>query len=264
MESQNVITGDAVRHYKKFAMGKRNVIYCTSIRHSQLVCQAFNDAGIPTAHIDGTMSDDERKAIIKAYAKRELYCVTNSDLLLYGFDLAASSGYKDAVIEAISDLKPTMSKAMQKQKDGRGLRYKPDPLILMSHAGNHFGPDGQPKHGLPCSEVDWQWKGRQKRVSASERSVPVRQCPTCYFVHRPTPSCPSCGHVYEINSRVVEEVEGDLIEVTREQLAQVAKQERMLQGKAQTLEELVLLGKRKGYKNPHGWARQVMKGRRRS
>lgn len=264
MESQNVITGDAVRHYKKFAMGKRNVIYCTSIRHSQLVCQAFNDAGIPTAHIDGTMSDDERKTIIKAYARRELHCVTNSDLLLYGFDLAASSGYSDAVIEAISDLKPTMSKAMQKQKDGRGLRYKPDPLILMSHAGNHFGPDGQAKHGLPCSEVEWQWKGRKKSVSASERTISVRSCPMCYFCHRPSELCPSCGYRYEVKSRILEEVEGDLIEITRDQLQNVKKQERMLQGKAQTLPELMELGKRRGVKNPAYWAKKVMEGRRKS
>lgn len=265
MESQNILIGDAVSHYKKLAMGKRNVAYCASIKHSQMVAEAFNAAGIPSAHIDGKMDDATRNRIIKAFARRELLCITNADLLLYGFDLAAAADDDNAVVESISDLKPTMSKAMQFQKNGRALRLKPDgsDAVIMDHASNAFNPDGSVKHGFPCADQVWNWKGREKRKGeAAEKTIPVRQCSQCFFVHRPSPACPSCGFVYPIASRVLEEVEGELVEITREEAAQVAKQERQVQGRAQTLGELVELGRRKGYKNPHAWAKKVIQGRK--
>lgn len=256
MESQSVLTGDAVRHYQKLAMGKRNVSYCVSIKHSQMVTQAFRDAGIPSAHIDGSISDADRDKIIKAYARREILNLSNCDLLLYGFDLAQSSGDKNAVVESISDLKPTMSKAMQFQKNGRALRYKDYPAIICDHAGNTFNPDGSVKHGRPIDPVDWQWKGRVKRLGeGKEKTVPVRQCQTCFMVHRPSPQCPACGFIYPVAERMLEEVDGDLVEVTREQLVQVKKEERQVQGRADTFEALLELERRKG--NKRGWAESV-------
>lgn len=265
MESQSVITGDAVRHYKNLAMGKRNVSYCVSVKHSQMVTQAFRDAGIPSAHIDGSMSDAERDKIIRAYARREILNLSNCDLLLYGFDLAQASGDKNAVVESISDLKPTMSKAMQFQKVGRALRYKDYPAILCDHAGNTFNPDGSVKHGRPIDPVDWQWKGRIKRLGeGGSKSIPVRQCSVCYGVMRPKPICQFCGHVFPISERTISEVDGDLIEVSREVFEQVKREERMNQGRAKTLPELIELGKRRGVSNPVYWAKKVFEGRRKS
>jgi len=260
MESQSIITGDAVKHYANLAMGKRNVSYCVSVKHSQMVSQAFRDAGIPSAHIDGSMSDSERDKIIKAYARREILNISNCDLLLYGFDLAQSSGDSNAVVESISDLKPTMSKAMQFQKNGRALRYKDYPAILCDHAGNTFNPDGSVKHGRPIDPVEWQWRGREKKLGeGSEKTIPVRQCGQCYMVHRPSPQCPSCGYVYPVAGRTIEEVEGELIEVTRDQLQAVAKQERKVQGMADSYEALLELERRKGASR--GWADHVWASR---
>ena len=260
MESQSVIIGDAVKHYQTLAMGKRNVSYCASIKHSQMVCQAFNDAGIPSAHIDGEMDDAERLRIIKAFARREIVNICNADLLLYGFDLAASSGDKNAVVESISDLKPTMSKAMQFQKLGRALRMKDYPAIIMDHASNTFNADGSVKHGLPCAAVDWNWRGREKKLGeGNERKIPVRQCGVCFFCHKPSPACPACGNVYPVLGRTPEQIEGELLEVTRDQATVVAKQERQLQGRAQTFEDLLELESRKG--NSRGWAERVWQGR---
>lgn len=265
MESQTVLIGDAVKHYKQFAMGKKHISYCASIKHSLMVCQAFKDAGIPSAHMDGNMSDDERLRIIKAYARGELWHVSNSDLLLYGFDLAASSGDKNAVVESISDLKPTMSKAMQWQKNGRALRYKAEAALLFDHAGNTFNADGSMKHGLPCREVEWNWQGKdRKKGQAAEKVVAVRQCPIgeggCGFVHRPSPACPNCCRVYPVAGRMLKEEDGDLMEISLEDFKDVQKEERKLQGRAQTLDELLKLEKLKGYKR--GWAMKVYNGRK--
>lgn len=265
MESQTVLIGDCVSHYKKLCYGKRLLVFCASIKHSQMVAQAFNEAGIPAAHIDGKMNDKERDSITQAYAKRELYVITNSDLCTYGWDLAQASGIKNAVVECIADMKPTMSRPLQWQKNGRGFRVKPDgsDCIMLDHASNAFNPDGSVKFGLPCAEVDWEWQGREKKTgNGGEKAVPVRVCVSCFRAHSPSPSCPYCGHTYEVKGRTLEEIEGELIEVSKDEAAVIAKQERMNQGRAQSFEDLLELESRKNYKK--GWAERVMLSRNKS
>jgi hypothetical protein len=48
-----------------------------------------------------------------------------------------------------------------------------------------------------------------------------------------------------------------------ERVAEAKKAARREQGRAQTFEELLAIGKAKGYKNPAFWAAQVMRGRKR-
>ena len=262
MESQSVLVGDCVRHYKKLCMGRRLLVFCASISHSKMVAQAFNDAGIPSAHIDGKMNDKERDRIAVAYARREIKVLTNSDLCTYGYDLAQASGIEGAVIEAIADLKPTMSRPLQWQKNGRGLRVKPDgsDCVILDHASNTFNPDGSVKFGLPCSKVDWQWMGREKKSGAGgEKAIPVKQCPVCFFVMKPSTRCISCGHVFEINGRTPEQVDGELMEVSKDDMQVIAKQERQVQGRADSFEALLELEARKGAKK--GWADRVWTGR---
>ena len=61
------ITGDAISHYKKYAAGKRALIFAVSIEHSQHVVQQFNDAGIKAEHVDGTTQSGERDAIFRRF-----------------------------------------------------------------------------------------------------------------------------------------------------------------------------------------------------
>lgn len=267
MESQSQIVGDMVEAYKKYADGKRHLSFATSIKHSMQIVEAFNYAGIPSVHIDGGMDDNERNKLIKAWARREIKNISSVNLFLAGFDAAQASGDPKAVVESISDGRPTKSRPVQTQKNGRATRLKPDgsDAIIIDHSSNAFHPDGSIHHGTPDMQITWQWRGKEKKGpgSGGERAVAVRQCPVCYFVSRPSEKCPSCGHEYETKSRMVEEVDGELFTVTRDELRGIKKEERKLQGRAQTLQDLVILGKRKGYKNPHAWASKVMAGRKR-
>jgi superfamily II DNA or RNA helicase len=67
-DRMRLIIGDAVKHYRQHAYGKLNITYCVSIDESKRTAAAFNDAGIPTAHLDGETSDEEKTRIIRAYA----------------------------------------------------------------------------------------------------------------------------------------------------------------------------------------------------
>lgn len=241
MENDRVLIGNAVGHYKKHAAGRLNVTFCTSLKHAEIVAEAFNAQGIPAAMVSGEMDQDERSRRIKAFARRDLHVLTSVDLLTTGFDLA-SAAQMDVTIEAMSDMRPTKSLSLQLQKWGRVLRRKDQPALIFDHAGNSDPDRG---HGLPDDPRDWTLEGRQKRgKEGAEPTQPVRQCPTCYHVHRPTPECPACGFVYPVQSRMIDEIDGELAEVTAQRA--VKKEARMAQGRAQTLAELMALGNSRG------------------
>ena len=80
------------------------------------------------------------------------------------------------------------------------------------------------------------------------------------------PICPFCGHTYPLHPREIQaHKEIELQRITAEEMARVEaekKRARAEQGRAQTFEELVALGKARGFKNPSYWAAQVLRGRR--
>lgn len=249
MESDRVLTGDAVKHYADHALGRLCIAYCTSVLHAQIVADAFRTAGIAAASIDGGMGDDQRARIIKAFARRELLVLTNCELLTFGFDLASAAGM-DVTVEALADLRPTKSVALQLQKWGRALRKKAYSALIFDHAGN------VEHHGMPDDDRDWTLAGMERKEKApGDAASAVRQCPACYFCHRPAPVCPNCGSVYPVQSRMVEQIDGDLHEITE------SRKKRQDQGRAQTVADLIKLGHARGMKNPQGWAHHVIKAR---
>ena len=249
MEQDRVLVGNSVNHYKSRAMGMLNVVFCASVKHSQIVAQSFRDNGIPAAHISGDMDDDERSKLIKAFARRQLLVLTSCQMLTFGFDLS-SAAQMDVTVECISDLSPTQSMALQMQKYGRALRKKDKSALIFDHAGNSA------RHGLPDDIREWSLDDREKRGKGnSETTIPTRQCGACFFVHRPSPVCPNCGTVYPIEGRTVEEVDGELVEVTERKMT--PKQEIGMVARTEGLPGLIAYGKRKGY--APGWARKQAK-----
>lgn len=251
MEQDRVLIGNAVSHYQKHAMGLLNIAYCVSIKHSEITAQAFRDSGIAAMHMDGTTPDIDRQRIIRAYANRGLKVLTNNEILTFGFDLASQVGM-DVTVESMSDLRPTKSLALQMQKWGRVLRYKSNPAIIFDHASNVA------EHGQPCWEREWTLSDRMKNLRRSgERALPVRNCKKCFYVFSPhLDRCPSCGHIHEIQSREIDEVEGELQELA---IQQQKKEKRMEVGKAKTLDDLRRIQKERGYDQGWIWKQAALK-----
>jgi hypothetical protein len=110
---------------------------------------------------------------------------------------------------------------------------------------------------MPDDPRDWKLADKEKKKTG-ERADPVRQCSECFFVARPSPTCPNCGFVHPIASRDIDEVDGELREI---QATQQRKQARQDQGRAQTKDDLIAIGRGKGMKNPAGWAAHVIRSR---
>jgi superfamily II DNA or RNA helicase len=239
------IVGDAIGHYRHLCAGKRAVVFAAGVSNSQNIVAQFNAAGIPAEHVDGSMQSGERDAIVERFRRGETLILSNADLFGEGFDVPA--------IEAVILLRPTKSLSLYLQQVGRALRpmLGKSEAIILDHAGNSL------RHGLPDDLREWSLEDREKRAKREALDVPVKQCEECYFVYRPAPKCPQCGHAPAINSRELEQIEGTLQEVSRVEPRAKFRE----QGRANSLDDLIRLGRERGYKNPQFWAEKVWSSR---
>lgn len=245
--NKSTITGDAVQHYHRLAPGKQAVAFCCSIEHSRDVAAQFCAAGIYAEHVDGQMDHSQRDAVVERFTRGETKILSNASLLGEGFDVPA--------IEAVILLRPTASLSLHLQQIGRGLRPAPGKAhaIILDHAGN------SERHGLPDDDREWTLEDRPKKKRGEKSEVSIKQCPDCFRVHKPAPACPQCGHVYAIQSREIEEVAGELVEVDMEAIRARKKQELK---DARSLPDLVALGRQRKYRYPEQWASHIMRQRR--
>jgi len=250
MSGKAVLAG-AVRHWKKYAAGLRTIAFAPSVARCEHLAGEFRANGVSAVALDGnTPKADQRRAFMD-FADGRVEVLVNCQLFTEGFDLAAQVG-RDVVIEAVLDYAPTQSLARHLQKYGRGLRRDTKPHVLLDLVG------GFSRLGLPDDEREWSLDGQERQKRAAPAEEAVRTCPQCFAAHAPRPVCPECGHVYEVQVRKVEEVEGDLEEVDVEALR---KRRVVEQAKAETLDDLIRLATARGYKSPEKWAAHVFTGR---
>lgn len=230
------IVGDAIGHYSRLCAGKRAVVFAAGVDNSRQIAAQFMAAGIPAEHVDGSMATEARDAAVERFRRGETLILSNDSLFGEGFDLPA--------IEAAILLRPTKSLSLHLQQVGRALRPcegKAEAIIL-DHAGNSL------RHGLPDDPREWTLADREKRKRAAPSESPVRQCEECFFVYRPAPKCPQCGHAPAAKAREIEVVEGSLQEVKAIDRRQRGKEEYQ----CRTLDDWMQLAAKRGYKP--GWA----------
>lgn len=210
------IIGDAVSSWRKFANGMRTVVYAFSIEHSKHVVEVFRAAGISAAHMDGATPKDDRARIIRQFADGEIFVLSSVDILTTGFDLSAQVG-RDVPIEAVSLLRPTKSLALAIQMMGRGLRPKPNPAVLLDHAGI------MREFGLPDDDREWSLDGPGTAKRGGETTIATVTCHECFGIYRPAPRCPYCGVTRQVGGREVTIEEGELAELDIEKMRAIAQ-----------------------------------------
>jgi superfamily II DNA or RNA helicase len=132
---------------------------------------------------------------------------------------------------------------------GRCLRPSPGKAaaVVLDHVGNTL------RLGHHLEPREWTLEGLAKRDR--EKAPSVKVCPQCFAaMASQAKQCGECGHTFAAEVRELQQVEGELVELQRQQ----AKRE---QGGAQSLQDLIALGQSRGYKNPVAWAKHVMAAR---
>lgn len=213
------IHGDAIQSWRKYASGKRTMVFAISRAHGQHVTDAYNEAGIPAVYIDGTTPHGERRDRIERFADGRALVLVSIALCIEGFDLSAQVG-RDVPVEAVQLLNPTKSLPRARQMMGRALRPKPEPAIILDHVNIIMNADGTVNHGFPDDEREWSLAGREGKAQEGVADFSVTLCMDCFASYRSAlPVCPHCSSERKLKPRKVEEIEGELEEIRRKEEA---------------------------------------------
>lgn len=252
------LTGNIIRHWRKYAEGLRTVGFGVNVAHSQHLADSFRQIGIPAAHLDGGTDKGERKRIIQDYASGRIMVLFNVSLFGEGFDLSAIA-QTDVTIDCLIDAAPTQSLANVVQRWGRALRPKGGKTaILLDHAGNML------RHGFPDDDREWSLDGEEKGKAANDNGPPPPHvCVECFnAIRQPLPpTCPHCGASLRAEQAEIEVADAELGEATAETKEAIRARLRAEQAACKTEAELVALFARRGGKNPMYQARKVWMGR---
>jgi superfamily II DNA or RNA helicase len=200
---KSTITGDVVKHYLRWAKGKRGVTFDTDIESATETAAAFRAAGVPAQVVTSKTPDALREKIKRQFKAGEVLQLVNVDLFGEGYDLPA--------IEVVSMARPTQSYSLYCQQFGRALRILEGKTraLIIDHVGN------VERHGLPDAKREWTLDRRERRARGNNLGVlALRTCTNaeCVLVYeRFLPQCPYCGTAPEVADRSSpEKVDGDL------------------------------------------------------
>ncbi len=240
------IIGDALSHWNRLCQGRRGVAFCCNVRHAQAVAEQWRRAGYRAMAVHGKSDDADRREAIAGMRAGRLDLVACAELWIAGVDVPE--------IDVVIWLRRTTSVTAWLQGNGRGLRTAPGKkdVLIIDHTDN----SDPSRLDHPLIEREWSLEGKAKKKK--EQSISVKVCPKC-FAAMPSakPSCSECGHVFTAAPRAeLQQVDGELVERKLE-----IRQRRTEQATATTLEQLIDVGKRRGMKNPRGWARHVLAAR---
>ncbi len=203
------LIGGVVKHWQTFAEGRPTVLFGPNVATSRRNAELFNEAGIPSFHIDSNTPQHERQAAFEAIACGDLKIICNYGVLGRGFDCPAISC---VIVE-----RETKSLTTWIQIVGRGLRSyrgKTDCVVLDLGFNIH-------RHGDFVSDpVTWDISGdvdpqteREEELKKKPKDVTCRECA---HVYKPAAKCPNCGAIpqkkeaeYEPGARI----DADLTEV---------------------------------------------------
>ena len=242
------ITGDTIAQYKKRGRNLPAVVFCCSIAHAEQVAFEFNQASIAADYIAGSMSSAVIKSKLRALASGSIKVLCSCDLISEGTDIPA--------VGCAILLRPTHSLSLYLQQVGRVLRpfEGKDESIILDQVDNIL------RHGHPAQDREWSLQQTKKKVRKGQtesEDINVKDCPECLATFMmPADCCPHCGHELEKKERLLSHVNGELKEVTLEDMEKAqqearAKAKRRAVGMASSLDELWAIADERGYKI--GW-----------
>jgi superfamily II DNA or RNA helicase len=209
-----------VKQWKLLAHGRRTIAFAVNVRHSQHICEAFTNAGVKSAHVDGTTPTKERDRIYRRLENGTILVLSSCQTLTEGFDVpsvsaprysrttsgrklsrrrtagknfAACGGSKTVLL-----CRATQSKALNVQMIGRGLRLSPNTdkndCIVLDFVGNIR------RHGFieDIQDINLTLGRESNKGVAPIKLCPIEDggCSTILYTFQLV--CPKCGYHFEI------------------------------------------------------------------
>lgn len=251
------IYGDILKYYCELGQDRQAIAYCVNIAHSKKVCEMFNSNGIKAVHMDASTKEKDRIKILDDFKNNKFKILCNCNLISEGITLpTASVGLL---------LRPTCSLPLYIQQACRVLTPSENKKAIIIDFVNNFE-----KHGLPNEEREWTLDGKikQRIQYDNEGNLLIKNCPKCYKTYKGNLTvCPYCGYKNIPNKKEIENKKEIQLKKISEEEAKKRKEEQYKRKaeiyNCKTMGELIGYAKQKGYKNPGGWAYNIMKSRER-
>ncbi len=212
------IVGDVVEQYRKWALGKRTIVFATDVETGGDIAHKFKEAGIRAEMVSGNTDATLRNTIIRQFRVGQIDVLVNVDLFGEGFDVPA--------VECVMFARPTESYGLYCQMFGRALRILPGKLfgLIIDMVGNVR------RHNLPDIERVWSINSREKTPRAKRVEDTIEQV-ICVGCTQPFPAihtaCPYCGtEIMPAGRATLEQVKGDLAFLSPELMAKMREAHR--------------------------------------
>ena len=194
------LVGGIVEHWLRHTPGVRTVAFAASVEHSKHIAARFVEAGIAAEHLDGETPAADRDAILRRLERGETLIVSNCGVLCEGWDQPS--------VKCCILARPTKSTGLYLQQAGRILRpFQGQSAVILDHAGCAV------EHGLPQDDREFTLEAK-KKTSKAAGEAPVKTCEECFAVLPASVAvCPECGFVFPVKPEVLEENDGQLVEV---------------------------------------------------
>ncbi len=232
----------SLRPYQNVAIEKLRI--SARLKHRRILLQASTGSG-------KTIVACEMIRLAISKAKRALFIAHRKEIILQSSQKLDAFGIEHGIIMA----RPTKSVTIYLQAVGRIMRpaeNKTD-CVILDHADLTYA------HNLVDAPRKWSLHGRIKKKKDGLPVISVHVCEACFFAYSQIEfpdACPECGMETPKYQPPKVRADGELVELTAEKLAWLKakeKQKAIAEFKAaKTLEQLIELGKQRGYKP--GWA----------
>jgi DNA repair protein RadD len=175
--NRRAINKRVVEEWLDKAGDRKTIVFCSTIRHAEDVCEEFVEQGVTAHVVTGNTPSDEREEILHDLAHGETQVVVNVAVLTEGFDAPP--------VSCVVLTRPCSYKSTMVQMIGRGLRtvdqeefpgvVKTDCIVM------DFGTSVL-THGSLDDSVDLD--------GAGEATLGVRECPFCGYMFEGADSDP--------------------------------------------------------------------------
>lgn len=219
-------------NYQRLTPNKKALIFSPNIKSSIKLVDELSAKGLPIKHIDGSVSDAERKSILQWFKETPNALLSNVGIL--------TAGYDESSIEVVILYRATKSLPLFLQMVGRGSRTA---LIKKEFTILDFG-NNITRHGFWEEDRKWSLQKKEKKKGLA----PVKDCKCGALLRLSLMKCPYCGFDFP-PPKVKETIEVILEELKQNDLRLFKQYQKFI--------KLEQRAKEKGYKT--GWVIHQLK-----
>ena len=291
--------GDCLAHYRRHLDGQTAIAFCCSVSHAEAVADLFQRNGVAAASIDGTMDAPTRERLLSDLGAGRLKVLTSCALIGEGVDVPSVAGcILLRPTQSVSLHLQMIGRCLRPQAGKTAVIL--DHVANYKEHGHHLEDRAWTLDGVPKRDRAAALSVKVCPKCFCSMPSAEMVCPECghEFEAKERKMKHHDGDLVEIKARILEagaEVElwfGKfwkpgyvLVEWPPKGAAIVARanssdhwgqhtwpinrdhvrlpqiESKREQAQAATLDELIAIGRRRGMKSPHGWARHVMAAR---